>query len=241
MGSVAIHPFSRGVGIGTTPPRSRARSRVRPMAVKSVAPLRPLMQKNTAVKSSRPDTRAVKRKRKPRPSQAIQCRGLTKKGVGCKMRTKRGDLCWMHLKSQEKLRIKKSNIANAGLGLYTMNKIKKKKKITDYGGNVTTAPTNSGYEVQLRTRPPAYMDGSNPTSSFGRFANTCRQPNKDAGQCRGNNAKLAISQRNNRWKVNLKATKNIKPGDEVFLAYGAGYQIPPVKGAKKKRRRKKRN
>ena len=71
-------------------------------------------------------------------SQSIKecqrCTANTKRGTRCKNRTCRDDLCWQHLKKEKHLRIKKSQIPGAGLGLWTTRKFKPSERIGKYTG-----------------------------------------------------------------------------------------------------------
>ena len=154
-----------------------------------------------------------------------RCICKTKTNRRCKLKTKKSQKCWIHLKSTEHLRIKPSNIDNAGDGLHTTEKVKKNKKITAYGGKITTRKPKGHYTIKLKNNPATYMDGENPNSSAGRYANTCRKKDKKNKKCKGNNAKISVSKRHNKWNVNLKSTKNINKNDEVFLAYGNAFKI----------------
>ena len=152
---------------------------------------------------------------------SVRCSAISKStGRRCQNYTKRGQKCWIHLRSLDKLRVKKSRIPDAGLGLYTLKTIKKNKTVAPYGGRIVRRkPKNSAYIVEMSRNK--WMDGSQPTSSVARFANQCLPENKRARKCKGNNAKLSISNRHN--TVKLKARKKIKSGEEVFLNYGDAY------------------
>ena len=53
------------------------------------------------------------------------------------------------------------------------------------------------------------------------FANECRNVDKKAGKCKGNNLKFSKNRRNG--KVNLVSTKNIQPNEELYVPYGREY------------------
>ena len=54
--------------------------------------------------------------------QCMQCEGTSKNGNQCRRRVCIGTpFCWQHLASEKKLKIKQSNIANAGKGLFAWN------------------------------------------------------------------------------------------------------------------------
>ena len=49
----------------------------------------------------------------------------------------------------------------------------------------------------------------------------CRNQNVKARLCKGNNVKPLISR--NPVKIQYKALKNIKRGDEIYISYGRDY------------------
>ena len=60
-------------------------------------------------------------------------------GQRCKLRTARGRKCWHHTLRDENLRVKKSGVPGAGLGLYSGKKrISKGTSITKYTGEEMT-------------------------------------------------------------------------------------------------------
>jgi uncharacterized protein len=149
-----------------------------------------------------------------------RCQGKNKNGMRCKRRVARGYLCFQHLASEKQLKIKKSHIPNAGLGLYSLKDRNAGSIIIPYGGiTVKTTDPDYGGDYILQIAKDKFLDG-NPkktNKSIGAYANDCRTANKKAKQCKGNNAKLA-----NR-SANLKATKKIKAGQEIYAGYGRSY------------------
>ena len=73
----------------------------------------------------------------------------------------------------------------------------------------------------LQVNKNKFIDAKKTSSSAGRYANDCRTKNVRKGNCRGNNAKLSYDNRNER--ANLKASKAIHMGDEIFVGYSRGY------------------
>lgn len=151
-----------------------------------------------------------------------QCTGKNKRnGQRCKRKSARGPLCYAHLAIEKGLRIKKSTLGRgSGLGLFALKDFEKNQIITPYGGRIvhTDDPDYGGdYILQLgRTK---YIDGDpkKTNTSIGAFSNNCRPQNRRARQCTGNNAKFA------NHTANVKATKKIKKGAEIFSAYGRTY------------------
>lgn len=154
----------------------------------------------------------------------VQCSARKKNGERCSRRTcKYSDKCFQHTKIDTGLQIKSSNINGAGQGLFATKDFKRNEKITSYGGTQVSLDTYrnnpSGYGF-LITRN-LILDASSTQSGWGRYANNCRNQNKQAGECRGNNAKIVGNTQ--RRTANIKATKNIKAGEEIFVPYSRGY------------------
>lgn len=154
--------------------------------------------------------------------ECIRCQAIKKDGNQCTRNTcKYSTMCFQHTKINKGLVVKQSNIPDSGFGLYTTKRIPAKKIIAQYGGEVI--PTNqyqdSGYGVYLNQNQ--IIDAKSTQSGIARYANMCRAENKRQGQCNGNNAKLSHNRRNN--TVNLKSTKVIPAGKEIFNSYGRSY------------------
>jgi SET domain-containing protein len=129
------------------------------------------------------------------------------------------------VKLKYNLVVKKSTVPNSGLGLFTLDAIKKNKNIVNYTGEPITedkyAENPSGYGIRIRKG--TILDAVSTQSCLGRYANTCKSNNIPT-YCGGNNAKFSINNNSNiRKRVNIKATKNIDPGSEIFVAYGESY------------------
>jgi hypothetical protein len=160
---------------------------------------------------------------------SIQCKDITKKGTRCKRRCVIGSaFCSSHLAYNHHLKIKKSTIPDAGKGLFASDPLssdpneivfKKGATIVQYEGETInleklenrygdkTAP----YSVMISKNK--YIDASK-IRSVGSLANT-NPPH--------NNATLSVS--TGRGTASLKATKNIKNGEEIFLSYGRSYKL----------------
>ena len=162
--------------------------------------------------------------------ESIQCIDRIKSGAQCKRRCVIGSpFCWVHLRSNHSLRIKASTIPNAGKGLFADapreedNAVifeKGEKIIGYYGEQINLAELNNRYDQY--TGPYAvgltsqlFEDGAS-RRGVGSLANTKQRRND-------NNATLSIDQR--RKLVSLKATKDIRNGQEIFLYYGSEYQM----------------
>jgi hypothetical protein len=162
-----------------------------------------------------------------------RCTFIKRNGEQCKNKCCIGiELCRTHVTIEKHLQIKKSTIANAGLGLfaYKINSgqndiiFKKDQIICDYEGEEIdedelrhryhqyTAP----YCIQIAN--DEYLDSAL-ERGIGSLANN--KPHH-------NNAKFCISKRNGQSRVTIKATQNIRQGNEIFIAYGLGYKLPHI-------------
>jgi hypothetical protein len=159
--------------------------------------------------------------------QSLQCQDTAKTGKQCKRRSVIGSpYCSAHLAYKHHLKIEESNITNAGKGLFAVDPLssnpndiifKKGSNIVEYTGEIIngeelndryqdkTAP----YTVQLNK--DKFIDGAK-IRGVGSLANT--KPNH-------NNATISVY----RSKASIKASKNIKNGDEIYLSYGRSYRL----------------
>ncbi len=166
--------------------------------------------------------RRRQRQRTRTQSQSIrkvqQCISKTIKSQRCKKRTAHTKKCWIHLAAQDNLRIKPSNIPNAGKGLFAWKKdFKKGCKISKYTGRRLNK-----YQIDLKygdeTAKYAMCNGNKcidanyTTDAAARFANDARRTGFR------NNAILT-----GKNHFALKAKSNIHPHQEVLTPYGDAY------------------
>ena len=160
--------------------------------------------------------------------QSRRCEEKGKNNHRCKKRCIIGvPYCWIHLQYKHHLKIKPSTIPEAGLGLFAWNNksegrpiFKKDQKIIDFIGEVIT-----NEEKQERygeyTTPYALQVGANtvidPALVRGVASLSNHKPQSYA------NAKLSTNPRNH--TACIKATKNIRDGDEIFISYGNAYRF----------------
>lgn len=154
--------------------------------------------------------------------ESERCTGQSKNGNQCRRNTVIGlSLCWQHLLSQKELRIKDSRF---GKGLFALNKrkdnnaiiFKKNQTIISYNGEVITE--NDVYERYQENTAPYTIVGQRNTYEDG----AChRGIGTLVNHATGNaiNAKFSY----NRQGVIIKATKNIRNGQEIFVNYNAGH------------------
>jgi hypothetical protein len=153
-----------------------------------------------------------------------QCIGTSKNGQRCRRRVCIGTpYCYQHLRSEKHLTIKKSNIANAGKGLFAFgpeNQIifKKDETIIKYIGELIDhrevesryAEFTAPYTVILKQ--DEYSDAALERGA-GALAN----------QGTKNNARLGVNFRTKPHYALLKSTRNIRGGEEILLDYGDRY------------------
>ena len=115
---------------------------------------------------------------------------------------------------------------NAGLGLFSLDKIEKNCKIIEYIGEkldreeyLKRYPNeDAGYVVEVNWN--TFIDAIDENkSNFGRYSNMCvSRKNK----CK-NNAKIMVDNKNK--KAWLVSTKTIQPMTEIYTDYGPAYRF----------------
>ena len=161
-----------------------------------------------------------------------RCIGHCRNGRRCSRRSVIGcPYCFQHLKSDRHLRIKPSTIHNAGKGLFAEDStqapnaiiFRRNDNIIEYTGqNIDIDELNrryhhhtAPYALQVRgDNDPLYVDAA-----------TVRGVGSLSNHRAGNhqNARFVVNYQNN--TARLRAIKNIRNGDEVFVNYGHQYRI----------------
>ena len=153
------------------------------------------------------------------PDQSIRqcqrCTAQTNSGRRCKNRTCRSDKCWQHLKRDDGLRVKPSQVSGGGAGLWTTKRVKPNQRIGRYTGeSVTRSQLQQRYGNQTAQyalcSSKKCVDARKTNSSAVRFANDARRT-----QFR-NNARL-------RGLNLVVGSSGIPANREIFAAYGRGY------------------
>lgn len=154
-----------------------------------------------------------------------QCSGTTKSKERCKKRTTTDHKCWIHASKEDGVRVKKSNIPQAGKGLFAEKDFKKEEKVTDYCGERLTKQQldqrydedeTAQYAVQMGNN--YFIDARKSTDCFGRYINSPLRT-KFKGNVR------FATRPGQSGKVSIKATRNIKKGSELYLPYGRAYRL----------------
>lgn len=158
----------------------------------------------------------------------VRCEGHKKDGTRCRRRTSKTNLCYQHLASEEHLKIKKSNIPNAGFGLFATQRIPAHTKAADYTGRIVEniGDYDAPYALQVRQDPPMFIDANRTTDAAGRYSNdiTGRANNRMPRGRGRNNAKLsAWWGRGGVPHASVKTTRPVPAGHEIYVRYGNQY------------------
>ena len=121
------------------------------------------------------------------------------------------------------LYLRPSNIPKSGLGLFTDQEIKKGEDVVEYNGIIRTwkeceklhEEGKGGYFFFINNR--YCIDAYPTTTEMGRYANDARGHSRVEGI--RNNSEYVIRNK----KVYIVATRNLKPGMEIFVSYGVDY------------------
>jgi len=117
--------------------------------------------------------------------------------------------------------LKKSQLPNAGLGLFTKTDIPKGTRITEYKGKlkpwkeVKHEDGHNPYIFKLNTR--LAIDAKNYLKSFGRYANDAGGIRKKRGL--RNNADYIVEGK----RCYIDSIRKIKKGEEIFVEYGGNF------------------
>lgn len=118
----------------------------------------------------------------------------------------------------------------AGLGLFTTTARKPGERIVAYDGLLVK------WDPATQKRAPEgpyvlalskhwFIDGCDPSSGVGRFANTCRPHERAPGAHKHLNARYSVS--SSKHTASIVASRSIAAGCEIFLAYGSSYRWFP--------------
>ena len=172
------------------------------------------------------------------PLTTERCICISNNGNRCTKNTVIGaPYCWIHLLYQKHLRIKDSNIHNAGKGLFVIDKrrannaiiFREGQTIIRYHGEIInenelirrygqfTAP----YGIRIRENQNRYEDGAI-ERGVGSLIN--HSANERIINCR-----FGVSTNNKNPELNdliiVKAIKNIRNGQELYVNYGDEYNF----------------
>lgn len=171
-----------------------------------------------------------------------QCRANNRRGTRCRLRTcTTGPYCWIHTKNLEGVRVKRSKIAGAGLGLYTLRARAPNSQVGEYTGELLDkrqldalypGDTLAPYALQLDPYRPnplskkltkkKWVDARKTNSGNMRYINTCDAPAGQRRMCRNN---VYFHQEGPKLVVKVCPGRIIKKNAELYVSYERDYQI----------------
>ena len=129
--------------------------------------------------------------------------------------------------SKKNLRVKKSRLPDAGMGLFTTVAIPKGTRIVEYVGKISTWKEvkhdqgENGYIYYVKRNH--VIDARRMKSALARYANDASGISRVKGL--KNNAQYVEEG----IKVYIQATRDLQPGEEIFVAYGKEYWDEHIK------------
>ena len=172
-----------------------------------------------------------------------QCAYKDEIGKSCKtICTLTHPYCEEHTESELGFRVAQSIVPFAGLGLFTLKKIKKGEVALFYEGEkLTVKQYNERYDKEghgeygMTLGKKHVIDARETSSGLGRFV--C--------DFTGSNKKANVEYLDNEGVIEIVAKKKIKPGEELLVDYGdemrvaMGFQSEKPKKEKKKKKKEK--
>jgi len=145
-----------------------------------------------------------------------RCAATTRAGAQCRALTRHGEYCWVHLAQLRGVRIKASTIPAAGKALYAARDFKKGDVVARYTGDtVATGGDHGGSAYVLELSEEVSIDAARTDTAEGRMLNDSR------GSGKRNNCRFSCNQAAK--TAVLRATRNIKKGEELFVGYGRAF------------------
>lgn len=166
------------------------------------------------------------------PSQ--RCTASTKKGPQCCQRTAKGQYCWNHLRSISGLRIMRSSVPGAGLGLFASRPLPADKRIDYTGDRVPLESDTDGGAYFLQISKHRAIDAARTNAGEGRWVNDPRGTDSSA------NSEFSLYTPPGKPRVAcVKTLRPIAKGEEILVKYGAQYwryQRSPLRGRQQRGR-----
>lgn len=164
--------------------------------------------------------------------RSSKCRGIKEDGSPCTRKSCIGiEYCWQHLASQGRLRIAPSTIPGSGRGLFAWltanNRAKSHRSDVVFKKGATILPY-SGERVTEKTLQARYGDKTAPygVGNDGIYIDAACQRSAAAmanGSDKNHRANAMLVLHKGAGIITLKATNDIRHGEEIFCNYGSGY------------------
>jgi len=201
-------------------PAEGVKRRVRPVMQQEIDRLRAIRLCDSDVPFPPDRPRCNKNGELVTPSQ--QCTAPNSKGEQCRSKTCNGQYCWTHLKKLEKLRIKKSGVPEAGRGLFVVegpgDGLPKGAFVsTGYHGDRSDDPDvdHGGSKYVFGATRDTSIDAARRNTAPTRLMNDPRRSGLSA------NCEWVVNPRAK--TVRIRTTRDVRPGEELLIAYGADY------------------
>ena len=121
-------------------------------------------------------------------------------------------------------RVQESTIPNAGLGLFMLERARKKERVAVYSGTLLTkeeaAVSNSMYIIEVNKNQ--FLDGQDIAHAAGRYINYA--PYSESNAVMGAGKSPSWDDVKKRWWVSIFARKGIPAGEEIKMPYGPAYK-----------------
>ena len=122
-------------------------------------------------------------------------------------------------------RVQESTIPNAGLGLFMLERARKKERVAVYSGTLLTkeeaAASNSMYIIEVN-KNQQFLDGQDIAHAAGRYINYA--PYSESNAVMGAGKSPSWDDVKKRWWVSIFARKGIPAGEEIKMPYGSAYK-----------------
>ncbi len=121
------------------------------------------------------------------------------------------------------LKVKKSQLPNAGKGLYTTTFLPKGTLIVEYLGDIYTWKECEKRALSNKEGYVFYVNSKYCIDAFDTPQHLARYANDAAGFSRYTNCKNNSVYFKEKKRAYIKCTRNIHPGEEIFVSYGKEY------------------
>ena len=218
----------------TAPPRDEQLSAVRAVPSEQEVKAQRVLNKAAAEQTVPVPPNAVR----PAPNRkgAIvmptqRCTGTTRLGKHCAQRTAKGQYCWNHLRMVHGLRVKPSTRPDAGLGLFAERNLPSGYSIDYTGDRMVLDSDRDGGVYFLQLTENTAVDAARTNAGEGRWVNDPK-----GGPSSANSAFCVHTPPGGSRRACIKLTRAVAKGEEILVAYGAGYWRYMARGGQRKAR-----